>query len=47
VVEEALHIEEAADLLEQVVLLTGQCHNTLTYESRKNVLGAILRYPQG
>ena len=40
--DEQLHIEEAATLLEQTVLLVGQCHNMLTYERRKNVLSSVL-----
>ena len=35
-------IPEAADLLEQSVLLLGKCSNTITYERRKNVLSSIL-----
>ena len=40
--EETLSLPEAADLLEQSVLLLGQCSNTITYERRKNVLSSIL-----
>lgn len=39
---EPLHIEEAVELLEQSVLLLGQCHNMITYERHKNVLGSVL-----
>ena len=40
--EETISLPEAADLLEQSVLLLGQCSNTLTYERRRNVLSSIL-----
>ena len=37
-----LHVVEALHLIEQTILLIGQTHNTILYERRKNVLGAIL-----
>ena len=41
-----LDIVEALALLEQTVLLVGQCHNSISYERRKNVLGALMSSTQ-
>ena len=40
--EEILALPDAAELLEQSILLIGQCLNALTYERRRNVLSSIL-----
>lgn len=36
-----LALPDAAELLEQSVLLIGQCSNAVTYERRRNVLSSI------